>query len=72
MNAVVVVGAGLAGVRTAAELRTRGYGGDLTLLTAEDAPRTTGRRCRSTSSATPPTWSSWTPAGWSGWTCGAG
>jgi 3-phenylpropionate/trans-cinnamate dioxygenase ferredoxin reductase subunit len=32
-----VVGAGLAGVRTAASLRARGYAGDLTLLTAEDA-----------------------------------
>lgn len=32
-----MVGAGLAGVRTAAELRSRGYAGDLTLLTAEDA-----------------------------------
>jgi 3-phenylpropionate/trans-cinnamate dioxygenase ferredoxin reductase subunit len=32
-----VVGGGLAGVRTAAELRSRGYAGSLTLVTAEDA-----------------------------------
>jgi len=33
----VVVGGGLAGVRTAAELRARGYAGALTVLSAEDA-----------------------------------
>jgi 3-phenylpropionate/trans-cinnamate dioxygenase ferredoxin reductase subunit len=33
-----VVGAGLAGVRTAAELRTKGYAGRLTVLGAEAAP----------------------------------
>jgi 3-phenylpropionate/trans-cinnamate dioxygenase ferredoxin reductase subunit len=34
----VVVGAGLAGVRTAAELRAHGFDGELTLLGAEGAP----------------------------------
>lgn len=33
-----MVGAGLAGVRTAAELRARGYAGGLTVLGAEDEP----------------------------------
>lgn len=34
----MVVGAGLAGVRTAAELRARGYAGSLTVVAAEDVP----------------------------------
>ncbi len=38
MNRVVVVGAGLAGVRAAAELRERGYGGEVVLLGAETEP----------------------------------
>ena len=38
LNAVVVVGAGLAGVRAAAELRAQGYQGRLTLLGAETGP----------------------------------
>ena len=38
LNAVVVVGAGLAGVRAAAELRAQGYAGRLTLLGAEPEP----------------------------------
>ena len=35
---VVVVGAGLAGLRTAEELRQRGFGGRITLLGAEERP----------------------------------
>lgn len=35
---VVIVGAGLAGLRTAEELRGRGYGGSLTLIGAEARP----------------------------------
>lgn len=35
---VVVVGAGLAGLRTAAELRGRGFGGELTVVGAETRP----------------------------------
>jgi 3-phenylpropionate/trans-cinnamate dioxygenase ferredoxin reductase component len=35
---VVVVGAGLAGLRTAEELRARGYPGQITLIGAEDRP----------------------------------
>src|SRR5689334_24885603 len=38
LNAVVVIGAGLAGVRAAAELRAQGYEGRLTLLGAEEGP----------------------------------
>jgi 3-phenylpropionate/trans-cinnamate dioxygenase ferredoxin reductase subunit len=38
MKRVVVVGAGLAGVRAAAELTTRGYGGEVVLLGAETEP----------------------------------
>jgi 3-phenylpropionate/trans-cinnamate dioxygenase ferredoxin reductase component len=35
---VVIVGAGLAGLRTAEELRARGYGGGITLIGAEPRP----------------------------------
>ena len=35
---VVVVGAGLAGLRTIEELRARGYPGQVTLIGAEDRP----------------------------------
>ena len=35
---VVIVGGGLAGLRTAEELRARGYQGALTMLAAEDRP----------------------------------
>ncbi|MGB6452888.1 MAG: FAD-dependent oxidoreductase, partial [Streptosporangiaceae bacterium] len=35
---VVIVGAGLAGLRTAEELRGRGYGGTITLIGAEARP----------------------------------
>jgi 3-phenylpropionate/trans-cinnamate dioxygenase ferredoxin reductase component len=38
VNRVVVVGAGMAGVRTVHELRTAGYDGELTLVGAEDHP----------------------------------
>ena len=37
-RSVVVVGGGLAGLRTVEELRTRGYAGTITLIGAEDRP----------------------------------
>ena len=36
---VVIAGAGLAGLRTAEELRARGYQGTLTMIGAEPRPR---------------------------------
>ncbi|HEX4062797.1 MAG TPA: FAD-dependent oxidoreductase [Streptosporangiaceae bacterium] len=38
IDRVVVVGAGLAGLRTIEELRSRGYPGEITLIGAEDRP----------------------------------
>lgn len=38
VSSVLVVGGGIAGVSTAAELRKRGYAGELTLLSADELP----------------------------------